>query len=694
MNRARKGFTMKQTRETMGRGWRLALALVLCALGSTARAEQTLTYADLVGRMTDLSHVAVLPVDGEKCAQWSSYDRASQYDEKTGKYVGWDANGDGSGVIRQEGKQIVMAEMEGPGCIWRIWAAAGFKGHVRIYLDGSETPVVDMPFQNYFSGDTVPFNYPMLSYNLGQKIPVGKMDVFNGQNLYLPIPYQKSCKVVADENWGLFYHFTYSTFPKGTKVPTFSAALAAENAAALQKVNDFFRDKIGEDPAGERPGQETLKKTVALAPGATVPVADLAGPRAITALRVKTSFSDRQDQMAGLRKTALQITWDGQAQPAVWSPLGDFFGTAPGENLFKSLTCGMTEEGCYSYWYMPFASKAEVALVNEGDKPRNIEIEIVHAPLERPFEGLGHFHAKWHRGTGAMPKDRFPDWVMLQTQGRGRFCGAMLHVWNPMGGWWGEGDEKFFVDGEKFPSTFGTGSEDYFGYAWCSPALFQRPYHCQTMTENNRGHQSVARWHIGDNIPFRTSFEGCIEKYDHPGPGVQYACSARWYLAPDGTDPYDAVPATKRDGYYIVIPLVVNGIEVLAKTAGCVASQKMTSYGAGKWLNDAQLWWTGAAPKAKLDLRVSVKAAGKHRINLGVTKAPDYAIVQFYLDGNKVGAPVDLFNNGVIPAVVSLGDHELTAGDHKLTVEIVGANDKAQQRYMFGLHRVDMTPAN
>ena len=90
----------------------------------------------------------------------------------------------------------------------------------------------------------------------------------------------------------------------------------------------------------------------------------------------------------------------------------------------------------------------------------------------------------------------------------------MLHVWNPRGGWWGEGDEKFFVDGEKFPSTIGTGSEDYFGYAWCSPQLFQNAYHNQTRNDgNNRGHVSVNRWHIADNVPFQKSFEGCIEKY-------------------------------------------------------------------------------------------------------------------------------------------------------------------------------------
>ncbi len=166
----------------------------------------------------------------------------------------------------------------------------------------------------------------------------------------------------------------------------------------------------------------------------------------------------------------MRITWDGQAQPAVWCPLGDFFGTAPGVNLYKTLLTGMTDKGFYSYWYMPFAKSAVVELVNEDTVHRHLEFQITHAPLDRPFDGLGHFHAKWHRDTVELPRDRWPDWLMLQTQGRGRFCGVSLHVWNPQGGWWGEGDEKFFVDGEKFPSTFGTGSEDYFGYAWGNAA--------------------------------------------------------------------------------------------------------------------------------------------------------------------------------------------------------------------------------
>ena len=643
------------------------VALPMCV--AMARGEETLTYADLVNRMTDLSRLAVLPEPGEKCAQWSSYDRNSRYDEDTGKYIAWGANGDNEGCIRKEGRQIVMAEMEGPGCLWRVWSAAAEEGRVKIYLDGKETPAVDLPFEKYFSGDTAPFNYPMLSYNLGHKMHILDMTCFNGQNLYMPIPYQKSCKIVADEHWGSYYHFGYSTFPKGTRVPTFSAALAAENAAALQKVNDFFKDKLGSDPAGNRPDHESTRKTVAISPGQTVRVVELAGPCAIAAVKVKMAFADRQDQEAALRRLALQITWDNQAKPAVWCPLGDFFGTAPGENFYKSLMTGMTKDGCYALWHMPFAKNAAVELINEDKTPRKVEIEIVHAPLARPFEGMGYFHAKWHCDAFQLRKDRWPDWVMLRTRGRGRFCGVMLHVWNPRGGWWGEGDEKFFVDGEKFPSTFGTGSEDYFGYAWGYPGLFQRPYHCQTMTQNNAGHQSLLRWHIADNVPFQTSFEGCIEKYDDPGPAVRYACTAYWYLSPDGIDLHEPVPAADRDGYYADPPLVIAGIEVVGPVIdGNLTAQDMLSIKTGKWRNDRQLSWCSWYADRKLSFRISTKSPGRHRIELGLTRGPGYGSVQFDLDGKKAGGVVNLQNEASLRVEpFSLGVHALTAGDHTIT---------------------------
>ena len=124
-----------------------------------------------------------------------AYDRASKYDETSGKYVHWDANGDGDGIIRREGNLSVLAEMQGPGCIWRIWSALPEKGRVKIYLDGQPAPVIDMPFADYFHGKHAPFNYPELSYRLED---VG----CRGDNLYFPIPYQKSCKIVAEDKWG------------------------------------------------------------------------------------------------------------------------------------------------------------------------------------------------------------------------------------------------------------------------------------------------------------------------------------------------------------------------------------------------------------------------------------------------------------------------------------------------------------
>jgi hypothetical protein len=331
-----------------------------------------------------------------------------------------------------------------------------------------------------------------------------------------------------------------------------------------------------------------------------------------------------------------------------------------------------------------------IELSNEGEKDRRLSVEIVVAPLGRPFEGLGHFHCKWHRDVHQLPEDRWPDWVMLKTEGRGRFCGVMLHVWNPQGGWWGEGDEKFFVDGEKYPSTFGTGSEDYFGYAWCNPGLFQRAYHGQTMTQQNRGHQSVFRWQVTDNVPFHTSFEGCIEKYYRTEEkGTQYACTACWYLAPGGVDPYEPVPVDLRHGYYVKTPPTAGGFKVLGEPNGNVQTQGMGHFPLGKWKKNDQLWWTGAKPGDKLEVVVPVKKAGTYDVSVVLTKARDYGIHQLYLDGNKAGEPIDLYNPEVISTdPIPIGTHELAEGDHTLGIEIVGANDKAIPAYMFGLDYV------
>jgi hypothetical protein len=295
-----------------------------------------------------------------------------------------------------------------------------------------------------------------------------------------------------------------------------------------------------------------------------------------------------ESAMAGvLRDVALSISWDGESSPSVWSPLGDFFGSGPGFNPFSALPCGMTGGGMYSNWYMPF-NKAVVKLSNDGSVSRTVAISIIYEDLKQPADNLLRFHAKWHRdnwgpgGVGRYAKDRWPDWPMLLANGGpGRYCGVALEVWNPLNSWdtdsaakyvkrvseicpdpqwfkdnvmsdywWGEGDEKFFVDGEKFPSTFGTGSEDYFGFAWGTPQFFDTATQCQTLNHGNTGHIALARWHIADDIPFQRSFEGCIEKYHGDNWPLLYAVTAYWYQSPGSFDDYPALPIGDREGFY------------------------------------------------------------------------------------------------------------------------------------------------
>ncbi|MGB2866224.1 MAG: glycoside hydrolase family 172 protein, partial [Sedimentisphaerales bacterium] len=671
----------------------IVTALVICVffgLGwvSPAAAAERLTYVDLVGRLTDMEHLATLPTAGEKCVQWSSYDRRSQYDSASGKYIDWSANGDGDGIIRKEGDRQVFAEIEGPAVIWRIWSALANQGHVKIYLDGNEQPAVDLPFDGYFNCENEPFTHPALVHTTAR-----------GRNCYVPIPFQKSCKIVGEGDWGRYYHFTYTTYPKGTILPTFKRDLSDDESRALDEANERLTQS-GRDPAGKRRGENTISTTVSVSPGDTKGIVKFTGgPEAITAIKVNMDLPEPPEDCNVLRELVLSIHWDGESRPSVWTPLGDFFGTAAGANKYGSLPLGINDEGFYSYWYMPFEKGAIVSLTNQGDKERKVEFHITHAPLTKPIAELGRFHAKWHRDA-FLPEDperRAIDWTMLKTEGRGRFCGVMLHVWNPRGGWWGEGDEKFFVDGEKFPSTIGTGSEDYFGYAWCDPALFTNCYHNQTISMSNRGHISVNRWHITDNVPFQKSFEAAIEKYYPNSKPTLYASTVYWYQAAGQSDPYEPVPVEQRKGYWGEIEVFkVKGalegekLKILAKTAGKAEMQDLYGFGTG-WSGDAHLWWTEAKPGDTLDLAVPVQKTAAYRLKMQLTKAIDYGIVQLYLDGKKLGKPIDLFNNGVIATgALDMGIHQLDKGEHKLRAEIVGANEKAVKNYMLGLDYIKL----
>ena len=134
--------------------------------------------------------------------------------------------------------------------------------------------------------------------------------------------------------------------------------------------------------------------------------------------------------------------------------------------------------------------------------------------------------------------------------------GTFLAVSNPTKNWWGEGDEKIYVDGEEFPSTFGTGTEDYFGYAWCDTKLFHAPYHNQIRCDGpaNYGHTALGRYHILDDIPFQKSIRFNMEIWHSSEETIGYSTVAYWYAAPGSK--HDFREADPEDRMIIELPKI------------------------------------------------------------------------------------------------------------------------------------------
>lgn len=698
----------------------LALTIVagFNALLAAARAEATVSLRSLLEEMVDRDALPRFPSPAYTCKQFSSYDRDSvdPSDKDT-----WFANWDRSQFVRideKDGeKEYVMMDVEGPGAVVRFWATwhgpgggEFSNGTFRIYIDGNEKPAVEGRMSDVIDGGTL--TGAPLSQGVSPKTEYKQ----RGHNLYLPIPYAKHCKFTystdvpvdrgARTGEALYYQINYRTYEPGTKVESFSMDQLAAAKPTLQAVQTKLREGRRDEPDGWK----TVDWTGELAPGQREDVLTAKGPGAIRKLRFKIKADDLSQ---ALRSTVLEIQFDGES--TVWAPLGDFFGIGYQVRPYRTWYTEVTDDGELSCaWVMPFEKDATVSLHKLGEQPVAVEVCEASVGDWNWDDRSMHFHSTWRQLTkvdtgGEAGQNRemgglhARDVNYVTVDGKGVYAGDTLTIFNGAAHWWGEGDEKIYVDGEDFPSHFGTGTEDYYGYAWCRPEFFSAPFHAQPEGGGNLtgGFSVNSRYRALDAIPFEESIRVDMELWHWAKTNVNYAPTTFFYARPGATanrkpaPKVAAKPVTLRRDQIVEIfrvPGVIEGedLKAVEATGGRVEVQNFAAF---NWSGDQQLWWLDPKVGDELTIEFPVKEAGQYKVVANLTKANDYAIVRVSVNDQPVKEPLDRYNTSVSHDPIELGEFRLNEGMNRLKFKIEGANPAAIKRHFVGLDYLKLTPA-
>jgi hypothetical protein len=253
---------------------------------------------------------------------------------------------------------------------------------------------------------------------------------------------------------------------------------------------------------------------IRIKPGETITIAEMAGPGAIQHIWMTPT--------GNWRFTIMRIYWDDESEPSVECPVGDFFGM--GWNEYAPLTslpvCVNPGSAFNCYWTMPFRKKCKITMENINDKdPMTLYYQIDYTLTEVPADA-GYFHAQFRRSNPNTTSDYT---IVDNIKGKGQYVGLYLAWGVNNNGWWGEGEIKFFMDGDqKFPTICGTGTEDYF----CGSYNFDRngqykefctPYSglCQVIRPDgvykSQQRFGLYRWHIKDPIRFEKDLKVTIQ---------------------------------------------------------------------------------------------------------------------------------------------------------------------------------------
>lgn len=515
---------------------------VLCLIGlgsvrAQAPGRTTVSIESLLREMIDRDSVTRFPATDFRLKQHSSYNRASTTPDDV---EGWFNNKDNSttekdhNFIRVEEKdgrkEWVLMDHEGPGAIVRTWMPwrgqrkPGTDIEIRIYLDGEDEPVLAGNMLGLLDGTgLIPF--PLAHQSLRSAVS------------FFPIPYARSCKITTTGQ-PFFYQFTFREYAEDASIESFTMA-DFEAAKLLTK-------QVGEtllNPQTSVEGNQ-LGFSTTLGAKAEKEIALMSGTAAIRDLSVKLGS---YDDPTVTRSVVLKIEFDGKQ--TVWCPIGDFFGSGIGLNPYQGWYRTVDEDGTMSCrWVMPYQNAGKVSLVNLADKPVDAELQVTTADWKWDSSSM-YFHSAF-RGQYPVATRPYSDWNYVTLKGRGVYVGDTLTIMNPVERWWGEGDEKIWVDGEDFPSIFGTGTEDYYAYSWggVSTDFYEHPFHAQPRCnvynklnrktsdeKNTKGYSTETRSRSLDTMPFSQSLQLDMEVWSWTDCEMAYGVGTYWYADAETT---------------------------------------------------------------------------------------------------------------------------------------------------------------
>ena len=425
-------------------------------------------------------------------------------------------------------------------------------------------------------------------------------------------------------------------------------------------------------------------------PGATLELANLTGPGRINHIWNTIAAQER----AYSKLLVIRMYWDGEEQPSVEAPIGDFFVIGHGADVpFQSLPVVVSSDGrarnCY--WPMPFRKSARITVTNEGKKSiRAFYFYVDWQQLDSLPEDAACFHAMYRQ---EYPTIMGQNYLIADIEGRGHYVGTVMNVRQHAASWYGEGDDFFFIDVEEEPRLRGTGTEDYFCDAW-GFRKFDGPYYGVPVWDNATafGLITAYRWHLSDPVNFTTSLRVEIEHkgvtFNEDGTvksgfeerSDDYASVAFWYQI-EPHKPYPPMLSADKRLYedwsnFIVAHELIDAVKA---DEGPVQKQE-----GGLWSGNAQIFWTAPREGLSLEIPFNVDAAGTYNLLLVLTHSWDYGIYQVELDGRPLGKPVNQYSEGV-----SVHEHRFDAGMLDVGKHILRfinrGKDRASQGYYFGL---------